>query len=166
MSNIKIINTGGTFNKIYDEIKGQLIVPKSNFAITDIIEKYLRNNFETALKGMLFKDSLEMTDDDREEICLEIKDSSKILIIHGTDTMNQTAQYIFDKYKDEKTVVLTGAMKPYSIDKTEATSNFVQGLTFLNETEKKGVFICMHGLNKKHDEIYKNRELGKFECQK
>lgn len=166
MSKIKIINTGGTFNKVYDEIKGFLVVPQSNFAVEDIIEKYLRNNLEINLKGMLFKDSLEMTDNDREEICIEIRNSTKILIIHGTDTMNETAQYIFDKYKDEKTVVLTGAMKPYSIDKTEATSNFSQALAFLNETEKKGVFISMHGLNKKHDEIYKNRELGKFECLK
>lgn len=164
VSKVKIINTGGTFNKVYDEIKGSLIVPKTNLAVEDIIERYLRNNLEINLKGMIFKDSLEMLDSDREEICIEIRNSSKVLIIHGTDTMNETAQYIFNKFKDEKTVVLTGAMKPYSIDKTEATANFVQAMTFLNETEKKGVFISMHGLNKKHDEIYKNRELGKFEC--
>lgn len=164
MSKIKIINTGGTFNKIYDEIKGSLVVPQSNFAVEDIIEKYLRNNLQLDLKGIIYKDSLEMTDEDREMICEEISNFSKILIIHGTDTKNQTAKYIHDKFKDEKTVVLTGAMKPYSIDKTEATSNFVQAMTFLNETDKKGVFICMHGLNKRHDEIYKNRELGKFEC--
>lgn len=164
MSKIKIINTGGTFNKIYDEIKGSLVVPQSNFAVEDIIEKYLRNNLQLDLKGIIYKDSLEMTDEDREMICKEISNFSKVLIIHGTDTKNQTAKYIHDKFKDEKTVVLTGAMKPYSIEKTEATSNFVQALTFLNETDKKGVFICMHGLNKRHDEIYKNRELGKFEC--
>ena len=165
MSKIKIINTGGTFNKIYDELKGHLIVPKSNFAIEDIIEKYIRNNNEFKIKGMIFKDSLEINNEDRKELCIEIRNSKKVLIIHGTDTMNETAQYLADKFKDEKSIVLTGAMKPYSIDKTEATANFTQALTFLGQTDKKGVYISMHGLNKKHDKIFKNRELGKFECQ-
>jgi L-asparaginase len=165
VSKIKIINTGGTFNKVYDELKGYLVVPRSNAVIEEIIEKYIRSNQELNLKGMIFKDSLEITNNDRQELCIEIRNNKKVLIIHGTDTMNETAEFIANKYKDEKCIVLTGAMQPYSIDKTEATANFTQALTFLNQTDKKGVYISMHGLNEKHNEICKNRELGKFECQ-
>jgi len=162
--NILIINTGGTFNKQYNELNGNLIIKKSNDCIKDILFQSKITNVN--IKGILYKDSLEITDEDRELLVKFIKKSKykKILIIHGTDTMDKTAIYLADNIKD-KEIVLTGAMVPYSINKVEATSNLMLGYGYLLSNTKNNVYISMHGMVKKYDKIKKNRELGVFECR-
>ena len=164
ISKILILNTGGTFNKIYDPVKGELIVPKNNSIINEIANK---TKIELSIEGLIFKDSLQMDENDRLKIFNYLKDCKykKIIIIHGTDTMNLTAQFLHDKLKD-KQIVLTGAMIPYSIDGIEATSNLMTAYGFLLSNKKGGVFISMHGFVKKHNKIKKNKNLGVFECQK
>jgi len=118
------------------------------------------------LYGILYKDSLEITQQDREKLLalIENLEYNKILLIHGTDTMNKSAEFLAKNIKN-KTIVITGAMKPYSIDAVEATANFMLGLGFLQSCDEKKVYIAMHGIVKEHTKIRKNKEKGIFECQ-
>ena len=163
--NIGIINTGGTFNKRYDPIKGELIVPKDNLAIEKILKSFY-HNFEYELKGIIFKDSLDMDDKDREFLLENIKksDSKKIIIVHGTDTIDKSAKFIAKNIKD-KCIVFTGAMEPFSINPTEATANFTLALSKLLLDCEEGIFIAMHSLVLPYDKIYKDKNEGRFKLR-
>jgi len=162
--NIFIINTGGTFNKQYNELNGHLIIKKNN----DLVENILKQSkiTDVNVEGLIYKDSLEITNDDRKILVNFINKSKfkKILIIHGTDTMDKTALFLDENIKD-KQIVITGAMKPFSIHSVEAVSNFMMGYGYLLSNEKNGVVIAMHGMVENYNKIKKNRELGVFERQ-
>lgn len=160
-SKITVINTGGTFNKRYNSLSGELEVPKDSLALDEIINYCYNIDFEVL--NIISKDSLEMSDVDRELIVTTIKNckNQNIIIVHGTDTMDLTAKYLDEKIKD-KTIVLTGAMLPISINKVEATLNFSQAIGFLNSNCENGIYISMHGSVKNYKKLIKNRELGKF----
>jgi len=162
--NIMIINTGGTFNKQYNELTGKLDVPESNKEIKKILNKAKISNIK--LKGVIYKDSLDITNKDRKKLVNIIKKCGydKILIVHGTDTISKTASYL-NKYIKDKQIVLTGAMKPYSIKKTEAVANLMSGYGYLVGMEKNMVCISMHGFIDRFDKIKKNYKKGVFECQ-
>ncbi len=162
MQEILIINTGGTFNKRYNPLKGELQVPKDSKAL-DAVLKYFYN-LKYKLVNIIHKDSLDMSDDDRQELARLIENSSqsKILIIHGTDTMDKTAQFLDGRVKD-KCIVLTGAMVPFSIDSIEATTNISTAIGYLLNSKENGVCIAMHGLVDIHDKIFKNRKIGIFQ---
>lgn len=160
-SKITVINTGGTFNKRYNPLFGELEVPKDSLALDEIISYCYNIDFDVL--NIISKDSLEMSDVDRELIVRTIKNckNQNIIIVHGTDTMDLTAKYLDEKIKD-KTIVLTGAMLPISINKIEATLNFSQAIGFLNSNCENGIYISMHGSVKNYKKLVKNRELGKF----
>ncbi|WP_263831997.1 asparaginase [Sulfurospirillum oryzae] len=162
MEKILILNTGGTFNKRYNPLKGELEVPNDGIALEAIL-RYC-NNTSYELLNIIHKDSLDMDENDRELIVKTIQDSSchKVLIIHGTDTMDVTATFLALHVKD-KIITLTGAMVPFSIDTVEATSNFMLALGDLMCREKNGVNLAMHGAIAGHGSIYKNRQKGIFE---
>jgi L-asparaginase len=163
---ILIINTGGTFNKVYNELTGTLEVPNNNIAIETLLNRSFKTNKQYELIGMIYKDSLEFTSSDRDLLKKQILDSnySKVIIIHGTDTIDISAEFLdsFDELKD-RTVVFTGAMKPFSIETTEATANFCLAYGFLQSDVKSGVYIAMHGVVAEYKELKKNRRLGVFE---
>lgn len=158
---VTIINTGGTFNKRYNPIKGQLEVPTDNIALDKIIASCFNVEFE--IKNVVSKDSLDMDDNDRAEICEAIKKSEneKIIIIHGTDTVHLTSALIKENIQD-KQIVFTGAMVPMSIDEVEATMNFSMALGFLSSNVEAGTYIAMHGVVVDSSKLVKNRELGQF----
>ena len=160
-SKITVINTGGTFNKRYNPITGELEVPKDSLALDEIINYCYNIDFDVL--NIISKDSLEMNDDDRELIVKTIKNckNENIIIVHGTDTMGLTASFIDENIKD-KTIILIGAMLPISINKVEATLNFSQAIGFLNSNIKNGIYISMHGSVKNYKKLVKNREIGKF----
>ncbi|WP_331774156.1 asparaginase domain-containing protein [Sulfurospirillum sp. 1612] len=162
MEKILIINTGGTFNKRYNPLNGALEVPHDNIALEGILQYF--PNLQYELKGLIYKDSLEMLDTDREILAQYILASSftHIMIVHGTDTMDQTAQFL-EKVVADKCIVLSGAMVPVSIDKTEATSNFATSIGYLLNAPKYGVYIGMHGLVEPHQHVFKNRKIGVFQ---
>lgn len=164
MEKILIINTGGTFNKRYNPLKGSLDVPADTNALENILNYFHNTQYE--LISVIHKDSLEMTDEDRDELVAVIKKAkqSKVLIIHGTDTKDLTAEYL-EKHISDKTIVFTGAMVPFSIDTTEATANFSLALGFLLGNDTKDIFIAMHGAVEPHHKIYKNRQKGIFEIK-
>lgn len=160
-SKITVINTGGTFNKRYNPISGELEVPKDSLALDEIISYCYNIDFEVL--NIISKDSLEMSDVDRELIVKTIKNckNQNIIIVHGTDTIDITAKYLSDRIKNKK-IVLTGAMVPMSIKKVEATLNFAQAIGFLNAKISNGIYISMHGVVKSYDKLLKNRILGQF----
>jgi L-asparaginase len=156
-----ILNTGGTFNKRYNEVSGELEVPYDNYALEKILSSV---DSDYNLAGVVYKDSLDMDANDRKILANIIIESTdeKFLIVHGTDTINLTAEFL-DEIFDDKIIVLTGAMKPFEIDKVEATLNFGMAYGFLKSEEKKGVYICMNGHIEPWNTIEKNRSIGKFE---
>ncbi len=163
--NVTIINTGGTFNKRYNPIKGQLEVPTDDKALDKVLASCF--NVEYEIINIVSKDSLDMTDEDREEICQAIKDTKNvnIIIIHGTDTVHLTSALIKSENIAKK-IVFTGAMVPMSIDEVEATMNFSLALGFLNANVENGTYISMHGVVVDCSKLIKNRELGQFLIQK
>ena len=160
MKKILIISTGGTFNKIYDPIKGEFIIDKASNALEDISSKWLCK-FEVL--NIIGKDSLDMTNHDRLELLATISHSDyhHILIVHGTDTMDVTAEYLADADL-EKCIVLTGAMVPYSVDPVEATANLCSAYGYINTLEKEGIFIAMNGVMGPYEKIKKDRAKGRF----
>jgi L-asparaginase len=160
-SKITVINTGGTFNKRYNPLSGELDVPKDSLALDEIISYCYNIDFDVL--NVISKDSLDMSDADREFIVKTIKNckNENIIIVHGTDTIDLTASFIDENIKD-KTIVLTGAMLPISINKIEATLNFASAIGFLNANIKNGIYISMHGSVKNYKKLIKNREIGQF----
>ena len=158
---ITVLNTGGTFNKRYNPIKGQLEVPTDNIALDKIIKSCF--NVEFDIKNIVSKDSLDFTQEDRKAILENIKNSTsdKIIIIHGTDTVDLTAKFIDGKVEGKK-IVFTGAMVPMSIDEVEATMNFSQAIGFLNAPIENGIYLSMHGSVIEHSKLKKDRSVGQF----
>ncbi|MCF6174009.1 MAG: asparaginase domain-containing protein, partial [Campylobacteraceae bacterium] len=86
----------------------------------------------------------------------------KILVIHGTDTMDKTALFLEKNFND-KCIILTGSMVPFSISVTEATANISTAIGYLLSCQRSEVYIAMHGLVDIHNKIFKNREIGVFQ---
>ncbi|MGB1226679.1 MAG: asparaginase domain-containing protein [Poseidonibacter sp.] len=162
--NVTIINTGGTFNKRYNPLKGQLEVPSDNIALNKIIASCHNVNFE--IKNIVSKDSLDMDDNDRQIITDAVNETSNnnIIIIHGTDTVDLTSQFLKQQVLNKK-IVFTGAMVPMSIDEVEATMNFSQALGFLSASVENGIYLAMHGVVVDASKLVKNRKEGKFLIQ-
>lgn len=160
MKKILIISTGGTFNKIYDPIKGEFTIDSESHALENIASKWL---CEFKMMNIIGKDSLDMTNHDRLELLATISHSDyhHILIIHGTDTMDVTAEYLADADL-EKQIVFTGAMVPYSVDPVEATANLCSAYGFMNALDKEGIFIAMNGVMGPYEKVKKDRTKGKF----
>ena len=159
---IEIINTGGTFNKIYNPLNGTLEVPSNFSIIEEIIQKSLFVNQKIKLTQIISKDSLDFIKSDRKLLLKTIQNSStnKIIVIHGTDTMKKSAKFI-SKFIKNKIVIFTGAMKPYEIEKVEAVANLFMGIGFL-QNGRNGIYISMHGIVEKWDKIEKDYNKGVF----
>ncbi len=157
---IKIFLTGGTFDKEYNELNGQLY-----FKDTHLHEMLSmgRNRVPVDTRILMMIDSFDMTDNDREIIAQNVlkADEDKIIVTHGTDTMVETAQAIA-KIVREKTVVLVGAMIPYKFGSSDGLFNLGAALAFV-QTLPKGVYICMNGRYFSPDNCRKNRSVGEFE---
>ena len=158
-----LLNTGGTFNKRYNPLNGELEVPVDNYAVERILESF---DTKPPLAGVVYKDSLEMDVADRKMITDIIFHSTdtKFVIVHGTDTIDITAEFL-DSVFDDRVIVLTGAMRPFEIDQIEASLNLGLAVGFAKGCEKNGVYICMSGYIEPWEKMKKNRSLGKFESE-
>ncbi len=158
---ITVFSTGGTFNKIYNPLSGQLEIDPEARALREISRRW---HCAMEIQTLLHKDSLEMDDADRRELAEAIRRSphTKILVVHGTDTMDQSAAYLAETFGLSRQIVLTGAMVPYSIDPVEATANFASGLGWLLSGGTPGIHIAMHGLILPYERIVKERQIGYF----
>ncbi len=154
-----ILNTGGTFNKRYDPIQGELIVPKDNRAVEEYLKKSCQ---DIEVRGLIYKDSLEFTDTDRQELLEAVRNiDGPVVIVHGTDTMDVSAVFLAKNLSD-RLVVFTGAMVPFSIDPVEASANLTLAIAAARLLGQRGVYIAMHGLVAPYHQIYKNRNKGIF----
>ena len=157
---ILLISTGGTFNKVYHPLNGELLVDNRAIALKNIASKWL---CEFEIINIIGKDSLHINNQDRLLLLATINHSKydDIIIIHGTDSMNITAEYLADGDL-EKRIVLTGAMVPYSIDPVEATANLASAFGYLQTLNKDGVYIVMNGIFGPYNKIKKDRKNCKF----
>jgi len=163
MQEVLILKTGGTFSKVYEPLSGELVVPDSNNALDAIIKTAFLGNGNVSIKSIINKDSLDFTDEDRTLLVQEITHAPQkhIIVVHGTDTMNLSAACVEEAHLD-KVVVFTGAMRPFSICKIESTSNFSMAYGFLSASPQNGVYIAMHGLTEKAQNIFKDKSKGVF----
>ncbi|WP_292658308.1 asparaginase domain-containing protein [Nitratifractor sp.] len=160
IEHITLLSTGGTFNKYYDPVAGELKVDPQAQAVKQITDAWYCH---LKLVPIIGKDSLEMEEKDREQIARSIEEerNRKILVVHGTDTMDRSAAYLAERFNDRQ-IVLTGAMIPYSIDPVEATANLGSALGWMLGNDTPGVYIAMHGLILPYDRIVKDRQRGVF----
>ena len=157
---IRILVTGGTFDKEYDEINGELFFNETHLPE---IFKLGRCTLDLNIRTLMMVDSLELTEDDRDLIarhCVNNKEK-RIVITHGTDTMVQTAAVIAKK-KLDKTIVMTGAMIPYKFGSSDGFFNLGNALAFA-QSLPSGVYIAMNGKYFSHDNVKKNKKTGFFE---
>ena len=159
---IKLLITGGTIDKQYDELNGELIFTQSG--VEDMLAQG-RAKLEISPETVMLKDSLDMDNKDRQQIlkaCL-VCDESQIVITHGTDTMVETSQVLAAEIKD-KTIVLLGAMVPYQFKNSDALFNLGCAIAAV-QTLEDGIYITMNGKIFNYDEVIKNKDLGEFQSK-
>ena len=157
---IRIFITGGTFDKEYNELNGQLYFKDTH--MSDLLEMG-RSKLDVEIRTLMMIDSLEMTAEDRELIAHQCTqcDEDKIIITHGTDTMSLTAKVLAEKVKN-KTIVLTGAMIPIKFGSSDGLFNLGSALAFA-QTLPAGVYVAMNGRYFNWDNVRKNKQTGVFE---
>ena len=160
-----VITTGGTIEKTYDEIEGTLSNRGSH--LQEMLKRIRLPYTEIHHIDLLWKDSLEMTAHDREKILQTVNtflpDGLPIVILHGTDTMDVTAQYLFEQLTPIAIpLVLTGAMKPFGFENSDAQQNFIEAL-YASQLVEPGIYISFHGTLHRMPGVVKNREKGTFE---
>jgi len=156
----RIFITGGTFDKEYNEINGQLYFKDTH--MHELLEKG-RNKVPVQIRTLMMIDSLEMTAEDRELIvqqCISCPEE-KIIITHGTDTMTETARVIANRIQN-KTIVLTGAMIPIKFGSSDGLFNLGSALAFA-QSLPAGVYVAMNGRCFNWNNVRKNKQTGIFE---
>ena len=157
---VRILVTGGTFDKEYNEMTGELYFEDTH--MREILELG-RSKLEVKIRTLMLIDSLDMTDEDRATILDNCKrvDEDQIVITHGTDTMTRTAKVLAEAGLD-KTIVLTGAMIPYKFGSSDGLFNFGGALAFA-QALPSGVYIAMNGKYFDWYKVKKNNKTGTFE---
>jgi L-asparaginase len=157
---IRIFVTGGTFDKEYNELTGDLYFKDTH--VNEML-RLGRSNLDLSITTLMMIDSLDMNEEGRDAIakaCIDAPEE-KILITHGTDTMAITAKILAEKIKG-KTIVLTGAMVPYKFGSSDGLFNLGSALAFV-QTLPHGVYVAMNGKFFPGDKVRKNKESGQFE---
>jgi L-asparaginase len=162
MEEIIVFITGGTFDKQYNYITGELYFKDTH--MPEMLERG-RCTLDCTIRTLMMIDSTEMTPEDRELIahhCLKAT-QSRILVTHGTDTMVETAKVLAECGITDKTIVLTGAMIPYHFGmSSDGFFNMGSALAFV-QTLPPGVYIAMNGRYFHWDNVMKNRQTGYFQ---
>ena len=160
MSAIRIFITGGTFDKEYNELTGELFFKETH--LPEMLQRS-RSTLDVTVRTLMMIDSLNMTDEDRELIAHQCRSATedKLIITHGTDTMDVTARVLAEKVHG-KTIVLTGAMIPYKFGSSDGFFNLGGALAFA-QILPPGVYVAMNGRNFTWDNVRKNRQTGQFE---
>jgi len=159
---VKILVTGGTFDKEYMELTGELIF--KNTHVHEML-KLARSKTDIKIRTLMMIDSLEMTDYHRGIILEKCENSKedKIVITHGTDTMAKTAQHLGEHLTDKnKTIILTGALIPYAFGSSDGLFNLGSALAFVQALQP-GVYVAMNGKYFAYNNVRKNKITGEFE---
>ncbi len=156
---IKLIITGGTIDKLYNELNGELYFLESQI---QTMLKQSRCRVQLDTQQLMLKDSLEMKIADRaliKQACVA-SEASQIIITHGTDTMVDTAKYLAP-LASEKTIVLVGAMIPYTINQSDALFNLGCAVTAV-QLLSTGIYITMNGRIFDWNKVCKDKQIGEF----
>lgn len=157
---IKVFITGGTFDKEYNYITGQLY-----FKDTHLKEMLSlgRSKLDVDIRTLMMEDSLSLTEADRSIIVHNCQKtpSERIVITHGTDTMVETAKQLAENVKG-KTIVITGAMIPYTFGSSDGLFNLGSALAYA-QSKPPGIYIAMNGICFDFDNVRKNKKTGFFE---
>jgi L-asparaginase len=159
MKNLRIIAAGGTFDKRYNPLNGAL-----HFTVTHLhaVLPRCRLNVPATITELPLLDSLDMVDTDRQRVldaCIKAPESH-LIVVHGTDTMPETAQ-VLGAANIGKTVVITGAMIPYDIEGSDALFNLGFAAAAA-QTLPVGVYIAMGGEVFAWDNVRKHKAAGRF----
>jgi len=157
---IKIFATGGTFDKEYNEINGELFFKETH--LFDLL-KLGRSRVSVDIETLMMIDSLKMSNNERQLIvdnCIN-ENTDKIIITHGTDTMVETATLLAKKIKN-KVIILTGAMIPIKFGSSDGLFNLGSALSFAQILEP-GIYITMNGQYFHWNNVKKNKKNGFFE---
>jgi L-asparaginase len=158
---IRLLVTGGTIDKSYCPVEGQLSFSRTH--VLAMLKQARVDLPEANVQTLLLKDSLDLTDADREVICqaAAAATETKLIVTHGTDTMVQTAERLAAKHL-AKTIVLVGAMVPYTFSNSDGLFNL--GLAFgAAQLLPTGVYVAMNGRIFPWHVVRKNKTLGMFE---
>ena len=160
MKYIKIFSTGGTFDKEFNEITGELFFKETQ--LYELLELG-RSKLDVKIETLMMVDSLTMSNTERQYIVDKCKNekTNNIIITHGTDTMVKTAELIANQITD-KTIILTGAMIPIKFGSSDGLFNLGSAMSFVQVLEP-GVYITMNGRYFNYDNVRKNKKLGVFE---
>lgn len=159
---LRLITTGGTFDKCYDPIKGALGFAASHL---DAVVEQARLRGPVATEVLMLIDSLDMNDGHRQQIlaACEAAAETQLVIVHGTDTMVETAA-VLGAAQIGKTIVLTGAMVPFEVAASDAMFNFGYAVAAAR-LAPPGVYVAMNAQLFAWDQVRKNRALGRFEAR-
>ena len=157
---LSILTTGGTIEKTYNEHDGSL--RNAHTTLPQLLATFRLPDLDIASRQILFKDSLEMTDEDREHIVREtqkaLEFAEAVIILHGTDTLAQTGELLCQRLEDLRVpVILTGAMRPYEFRDTDAAQNVTEALLAARLVEP-GVYVVMHNRVLRFPGVIKDRE--------
>jgi L-asparaginase len=159
---IRILVTGGTFDKEYDELTGRLF-----FRETHVPEMLRRGRclLDVTTETVTMVDSLELDDAGRAAIVARARASeeSAIVVTHGTDTIVETGRALAAASLTGKTIILTGAMVPYAFGSSDGLFNLGSALSFV-QVLAPGVYVAMNGQHFRWDAVRKNTATGCFEA--
>lgn len=163
---ITIITTGGTIEKVYDEATGLLVNRGS--VLKEMLSALRLEDTEVRINELLSKDSLFMTDGDRDRVVAAARqavsgpDVSGVVILHGTDTLCVTGERLHAELPAPKVpVILTGAMRPYEMTRSDALQNLTEAL-FATGTLAPGVYCVAHGRALRFPGVAKDKTRGTF----
>ena len=163
---VALISTGGTIEKVYDELQGTMVNQTS--VLEQLLAKLNLRGVEPEIIRLMNKDSLDMTEDDHTHIASTALECSAtfdgVVIVHGTDRLATTGERIFANGEPKSPIILTGAMRPFEMHNTDALQNITESLLAVQLVEP-GVYVAMHNNVLRFPGIVKDYEKRTFVVQ-
>lgn len=168
---IRLITTGGTIEKVYDEDTGELANRRS--IVRRMLDELRLEDVEVDIVELMSKDSLDMTEEDRSRVVEAVREAlgggsghqdalAGIVILHGTDTLTRTGDRLLEAFPDPPVpVVLTGAMRPFEMKRSDALQNLTEAL-FASRALRPGIYCAAHGRALRFPGVGKDRRRGTF----
>jgi len=161
---ITFITTGGTIEKTYNEQDGSL----KNYSsiLTKILDSLRLPDLQIQQRNIIFKDSLDMTDEDRDLVLrltkLEMKNADAVIILHGTDTLELTGELLYQEIPEPSCpIIFTGAMRPYEFRDSDAMQNVTESLLAAHLINP-GIYVVMHNRLLRFPGVYKDKDKRTF----
>ena len=164
---IRLITTGGTIEKVYDEHSGDLVNRRS--IVRRMLSELRLEGVEVETRELMSKDSLDMTEDDRARVVAAVGSAlgespppAGIVVLHGTDTLTDTGDRLLDAFPAPTVpIVLTGAMRPFEMKRSDALQNLTEAI-FAARALDAGIYCVAHGRALRFPGVRKDRRRGTF----